>query len=559
MIGVAVQPSERAAAGEFFELCKTAWEFFDPARQYEIVISTSGFEAQGAALIILFSSEARAGFAPGEFPTAQHRSTGTMLEHGGRRLPIYGSLSTFPGNGLDLIRDATTGDSVLFASRRDTQTIAWVGYDLFAEVQHLLTLGQPIDNALFPTLDYHIALVRDLVTRAGLPFLEIPPVPAGYRFTCCLTHDIDHPLLRNHRWDHTMFGFIFRSLIMSPINVCRGRISMNGLLRNWAAVVRLPFVHLGMAADPWSGFDQYVQVEAGLGSTYFFIAERDNPGGRRDGQVAGKRACRYSLSEVASQLKSIITAGKEIALHGLDAWMDADSASQEKRQLSQATGESVVGTRMHWLYFDQDSHVALEQAGFSYDSTVGYNEAVGYRAGTSQIYRPLRNETLLELPLHIMDTALFYPSYLNLGEREAFRLVASMLDQVERFGGVLTLNWHDRSIFPERLWDGFYRRLLDEMKRRQAWFPTAAQAVAWFRKRRAASIETVRLPGERLTRESGSAEYDSLPGLTLRTHHPCPRLLNEALATGSPAPYSDTPFIPMRIQNEPNSSSWSAS
>jgi len=35
----------------------------------------------------------------------------------------------------------------------------------------------------------------------------------------------------------------------------------------------------------------------------------------------------------------------------------------------------------------------------------------------------------------------------------------------ERQGGVLTVNWHDRSIAPERLWDDFYLDLLDDLKR----------------------------------------------------------------------------------------------
>ena len=74
---------------------------------------------------------------------------------------------------------------------------------------------------------------------------------------------------------------------------------------------------------------------------------------------------------------------------------------------------------MHWLFFDEHSPGVLDQAGFSYDSTVGFRETIGYRAGTMQVYKPLGVKNLLELPLHVMDTALFYPSYLNLGENEA--------------------------------------------------------------------------------------------------------------------------------------------
>ena len=31
--------------------------------------------------------------------------------------------------------------------------------------------------------------------------------------------------------------------------------------------------------------------------------------------------------------------------------------------------------------------MTLEKAGFSYDSTVGYNETIGYRAGTAQVFK----------------------------------------------------------------------------------------------------------------------------------------------------------------------------
>ena len=62
---------------------------------------------------------------------------------------------------------------------------------------------------------------------------------------------------------------------------------------------------------------------------------------------------------------------------------------------------------MHWLYFDSQAPLALEKAGFSYDSTLGYNETIGYRSGTTQVFKHPNTDHLMELPLHIMDTALF--------------------------------------------------------------------------------------------------------------------------------------------------------
>ena len=68
-----------------------------------------------------------------------------------------------------------------------------LGFDLFAEVRHLLTEGQPTEFASIPTLDLHISLLRELIVSQGMALVEIPPLPAGHRFIVCLTHDVDHP------------------------------------------------------------------------------------------------------------------------------------------------------------------------------------------------------------------------------------------------------------------------------------------------------------------------------------------------------------------------------
>ena len=87
-----------------------------------------------------------------------------------------------------------------------------------------------------------------------------------------------------------------------------------------------------------------------------------------------------------------------------------------------------------------------------------------------------------------------------------------------QFGGCLTINWHDRSVAPERLWDAPYRDLVEDLKSRDAWFATAGQAVSWFRKRRSVVFESdCAEPGAvraNAVPESGS----HLPSLRLRIH-----------------------------------------
>jgi hypothetical protein len=91
----------------------------------------------------------------------------------------------------------------------------------------------------------------------------------------------------------------------------------------------------------------------------------------------------------------------------------------------------------------------------------------------------------MELPLSVMDSALFYRRRMGLAREEALQLCVPIVANAKRFGGTLVINWHDRSLAPERLWGRFYRNLFEEVTRdNRVWFATAGEAVDWFRWRR---------------------------------------------------------------------------
>ncbi len=198
---------------------------------------------------------------------------------------------------------------------------------------------------------------------------------------------------------------------------------------------------------------------------------------------------------------------------------------------------------MHWLYFDEASPLALEKAGFAYDSTWGYNDAVGYRAGTSQAFRLPQTRDLLELPLHIQDTALFYPDRMGLSEDEAFQSCKKLLRNAFHLGGAVTINWHGRSLAPERLWGEFYRRLLREIEKYRVWFATASEAVNWFRQRRSVVFECLEVDktsGQPLIRVSAPGNIS--PQAVIRSYKPSSRDAKTGEMPTSPALYSDCFF-----------------
>ena len=524
MIGIIANPSDHPVVSEFFELFKTPWEFYRSERPYEVVLCAGpgDFDPCAAKLILVYSGRE----LPFDVRNKTRISTrnNRVLSYKGTRIPIYGDSTSFRETTPGILVDEESQQAAIHQNQSNGTVVARIGYDLFGEVRTLLTEGQPIVNASTPTLDLHIDLLRDLIISSGAALVEIPPVPDGYRFIASLTHDVDHPSIRQHKFDHTMFGFLYRAVVGSILDVCRGRVPLSKLLRNWAAALKLPFVHLGLAKDFWHEFGDYATLEKGMRSTFFVVPFKGVPGQSRSGTAPSIRACRYGAPDVAEPIQRLISGGCEVGLHGIDAWIDCSRGHNELDQIRRTWGTHNVGVRMHWLYFDEQSPATLERAGADYDSTVGYNETVGYRAGTNQAYKPFGVTRLLELPLHVMDTALFYPSYLDLSPAEASQRVGKIIDHASRTGGCVTVNWHDRSIAPERLWGDFYVQTVEELKEKGAWFATAGEAVSWFRKRRSAVFESatggsdvsqVKISSDPSPR---SALGESLPGLSLRIH-----------------------------------------
>jgi hypothetical protein len=543
MIAVLADDAERSVISEFFELFKTPWEFYRSNSDYDVLIcANTRFRKSSAKLVLVYGVDQRTFDRENGIEILGQRSN-TVVSYRGDRIPVYGDCLTFKSGGVHALVEERTQEPAALEIASPAQTLVRIGFDLFQEIRHLLTRGQPLTHALLPTLELHIGVLRDLIVRCSIPLVEIPPVPAGYNFIACLTHDVDHFGIRNHRCDHTMFGFLYRAIIGSLISFSRGRRSIRHLAANWMAAFSLPFVHLGLAKDFWNQFDRYIEIERGLTSTFFVIPKKGEPGCDSNGPASSRRAAQYDVAEIADQVQKLVSARREVALHGIDAWHDVARGRAELEAVQRVTGASDVGVRSHWLFFDEQSAVTLEKAGFSYDSTVGYNEAVGYRAGTTQAFKPLQVERMLELPMHIMDTALFYPAHMNLSPKQAEDVMNVLLENASRFGGVLTVNWHDRSIAPERLWDEPYVGLLKALKSRGAWCPTAAQAVSWFRKRRSAVIESVAHEAETVrVKVNLNQNTDHLPGLRMRVHQAPASQTHFAGQANARGQFADTVF-----------------
>ena len=136
---------------------------------------------------------------------------------------------------------------------------------------------------------------------------------------------------------------------------------------------------------------------------------------------------------------------------------------REISTLREVLGDRPLGGRHHYLRWHPDMWIHWETTGLAYDSSVGYPERVGFRAGTCVPYRPWlfplnRAADLLEIPLLVMDGTLLV--HMKLSDEESVRRVQDIVNRCRTIGGVFTMVWHNNYHFDPR-YRSVYTKLLD--------------------------------------------------------------------------------------------------
>jgi hypothetical protein len=121
----------------------------------------------------------------------------------------------------------------------------------------------------------------------------------------------------------------------------------------------------------------------------------------------------------------------------------------ELQILRSVLGEQPLGGRQHYLRWCPETWMDWENCGLAYDSTVGYADRVGFRAGTCIPYHPWllsqdREARLLEIPLLVMDTCLLDP--LQVPSEEPITVVSRLIEKCRAVGGVFTLLCHNTTL-----------------------------------------------------------------------------------------------------------------
>jgi len=316
-----------------------------------------------------------------------------------------------------------------------------------------------------PAVDRSVALLRALLaprlTELGLEGLppsgwlwnDRPAASSG--FAVALTHDVDNV------WRWTPRGFAATGL-RSARALRRGDPSALrrelGDLREWATV------HLPRRSDPFWTFPRLLggEDERGVTSTFYIIASHAH---RQDGNQPGTYRRR-----IPAALGMLRRGRREVGLHGNDADRGSVSALRlDRGDLARRSAADISGIRYHYLRcLYHETLRFVEEAGFTYDTSLAFAEHEGFRCGASFPFHPYhlgeeRPLRLLELPLAIMDTSLMGPQYRALDAAGAERACRDLLSRVRAGGGGVAILWHNNRFDRRsaRGYDEVYWRLVE--------------------------------------------------------------------------------------------------
>ncbi len=246
-------------------------------------------------------------------------------------------------------------------------------------------------------------------------------------------------------------------------------------------------------SEKWDLFN-WIEKERELGIHSTFFLAGNTPNRHPDDPyywIHSKLTYKKKKIPLCCLAKIMEDEGWEIGLHGsMNSYQDQELLSKEKDLLIEQTGCSIQGIRQHYLCLDVHKTWQIhENLGFSYDTTLGFNERIGFRSGIAFPYKPydLQNEreyNLLELPMSIMDSSLFSDKGEKLDYYKSIQRYIKLFDNVKQTEGLLVINFHPHYCDnTHHDWWALYEFILKHITESSVWIATGKEIADWWRKK----------------------------------------------------------------------------
>ena len=283
-----------------------------------------------------------------------------------------------------------------------------------------------------PLVDEYAELLLQLLKRVATRISA-----ARKTFRVLATHDIDSGIPVKGGAEYFEYGL--RSLYRETFRERRLKAGLTDCLQ-WSAV--------GLGIRSYGKpFREIVETDRKYGFTshFFMMANGTHP---KDSQ--SNIFSPYSRKIISD----IVSEGGRIGLHlGIDSHAAIGQFRQEWDNIRAVVPNMLSAARSHYLVFNvPETWELLSQVGCRVDSTCGFSERMGFRAGTSHPFRPFDVSKrcirpIWEYSLVLMDKNLFIMSVRSDSERMG--KAQQVIDKVIACGGCFVINWHNMYFFSD--------------------------------------------------------------------------------------------------------------
>lgn len=267
-----------------------------------------------------------------------------------------------------------------------------------------------------------------------------------------LSHDVDYI--------NKTAQLIFKQSAFNIFNLFKSIFGPGNFFKLLGKTLRFPFSRPSyFCFDYWKD----LEMQKGIHSVFYVYAKTPDKGFKSwlidPSYNVGKN------KKLQKKLKELTLNGFEIGLHGsLNSAVDFESLKNQKTVLEEAIFRKVTRSRQHWLNYSELKTPSYHNELFELDSTLGWNDAMGFRSGCASKYKPwdhVNNQAFsyFVVPQILMDSTIFDYSNPEEAKKKAF----AMLKNLEDFKNVyVSISWHQRTCSSDYKWHYLYKQIIHE-------------------------------------------------------------------------------------------------
>ena len=240
------------------------------------------------------------------------------------------------------------------------------------------------------------------------------------------------------------------------------RLAKGTIRRDWRTV-REVWRWLSRPGRLVKTYRHLAELEKSMGAvaTYFFMC------GRYDLRRYGCRSV-WPIARLGRLVGLAQRHGHRVGLHGSAYGLPDDDFGRRTQSLEELAGAPVTWYRSHYLTWDAaQSPPALFRAGLRVDSTCGFNDGAGFRAGLPWPYELWdiqgdRPSGVMEIPLIFMDAGH------DLSLDKTWDDLRRMLEEVQTVGGAVAVLFHPGLFVGSDQYLSRYGQLMEWLRTRDA-------------------------------------------------------------------------------------------